>query len=92
MASTLPCPHEAVIVRYEDVKERKITITYNVLPVKLPKHTYPLFLVVAKGFGKEPMMLLTSYPVRTKIKEAIWRIIEIYLTRWKCDESFRYFL
>jgi hypothetical protein len=20
----------------------------------------------------------------------VWRIVEIYLTRWKCDESFRY--
>ena len=24
------------------------------------------------------------------MKESIWRIVEIYLTRWKCDESFRY--
>jgi hypothetical protein len=36
------------------------------------------------------MMLLTSCPVKTRIKETIWRIIEIYLTRWKCNESFRY--
>jgi len=50
----------------------------------------PLFLVVVKGFGKEPMMLLTSCPVNLKIQESIWRIVEIYLTRWKCDESFRY--
>ena len=35
-------------------------------------------------------MLLTSCPVNVKIKEAIWRIVEIYLTRWKCEESFRY--
>lgn len=37
MASALPCPHEAVIIRYEEGKERKITIAYNALPVKLPK-------------------------------------------------------
>lgn len=36
------------------------------------------------------MMLLASCPVNTRIKETIWRIVEIYLTRWKCDESFRY--
>ena len=36
------------------------------------------------------MMLLTSCPVQLKAKESIWRIVEIYLTRWKCDESFRY--
>jgi hypothetical protein len=90
IALSLPCPHEAVIVKYEEGKERKITVTYNALPVKLSTHVHPLFLVVAKGFGKEPMMLLTSCPVKTRIKETIWRIVEIYLTRWKCDESFRY--
>ena len=36
------------------------------------------------------MMLLTSCPINMKLKEIIWRIVEIYLTRWKCDESFRY--
>jgi hypothetical protein len=35
-------------------------------------------------------MRLTSCPVNTRMKETISRIIEIYLTRWKCDESFRY--
>jgi len=49
-----------------------------------------LFLVVVKGFGKQPMMLLTSCPINLKAKETIWRVVEIYLTRWKCDESFRY--
>ncbi len=34
-------------------------------------------------------MLLTSCPVNINAKEHIWRIVEIYLTRWKCDESFR---
>ena len=58
--------------------------------MKLPDKDYPLFLVVVKGFGKKPMMLLTSCPLNLKVKESIWRIVEIYLTRWKCDESFRY--
>lgn len=90
LASVLPCPHEAVIIKYEEGKEQKTTIFYNAVPVKLPDRDNPLFLVVAKGFGKEPMMLLTSCPVNMKLKESIWRIVEIYLTRWKCDESFRY--
>jgi hypothetical protein len=68
MAVALPCPHEAVIVKYEDGKEHKITIAYNALPVKLPRNNYPLFLFVAKGFGKEPMMLLTSCPINTRVR------------------------
>jgi hypothetical protein len=42
---------------------------------------------VVKGFGKKPMMLLSYYPVNMKHKESIWRIVEIYLTRWKCGAS-----
>lgn len=90
LATSLPCPHETVIIKYEDGKEEKTTVSYNALPVRLPEYEYPLFLVVVKGFGKVPMMLLTSCPVNMKTKESMWRIVEIYLTRWKCDESFRY--
>lgn len=90
LAATLPCPHETAIIKYEEGKEEKTTIFYNAVPVRLPDKGYPLYLVVVKGFGKKPMVLLTSCPVNMKLKESIWRIVEIYLTRWKCDESFRY--
>ncbi len=90
LATLLPCPHQTVIIKYEEGKEEKTTVSYNALPVRLPGKDYPLFLVVVKGFGRESMMLLTSCPVNLKVKEAIWRIVEIYLTRWKCEESFRY--
>ena len=42
-------------------------------------------IVAVKGFGKEPMLLLTNAGDKTP-KE----IVEIYLTRWKCEESFRF--
>ena len=90
LATLLPCPYQTVIIKYQDGQEDKTTVSYNALPVKLPGRRYPLFLVVVKGFGKMPMMLLTSCPVNLKSKESMWRIVEIYLTRWKCDESFRY--
>lgn len=90
LATALPCPHEAVMIKYEDGKERQTTVFYNAVAIRLPGHDAPLFLVVAKGFSKEPMMLLTSCAVNMKDRESIWRIVEIYLTRWKCDESFRY--
>jgi len=90
LASALPCPYDTVIIKYEEGKEQKTTVSYNALPVKLPGYDHPLFLVVVKGFGKAPMMLLTSCRLNVRIKETIWRIVEIYLTRWKCDESFRY--
>ena len=90
LAAALPCPHQTTIIKYEEGKEQKTTIFYNALSVKLPGRDYPLVLAVVKGFGTQPMMLLTSCAVQLKSKEHIWRIVEIYLTRWKCDESFRY--
>ena len=90
LVTPLPCPYQTVIIKYQDGQEDKTTVSYNAVPVKLPGRQHPLFLVVVKGFGKVPMMLLTSCPVNLKSKECIWRIVEIYLTRWKCDESFRY--
>lgn len=41
-------------------------------------------LVVVRGFGKDPMLLLTNVAKEPK------EILEIYLTRWKCEESFRF--
>lgn len=41
-------------------------------------------LVVVKGFGREPMLLITN------VKKDPIEILEIYLTRWKCEESFRF--
>lgn len=90
LAKCVPCPFEAKIIKYEEGKEKSIIISYNAVPVKLPNRKKKLYLVVIKGFGKEPMMLLTSCRVHLKVKESIWRITEIYLTRWKCEESFRY--
>jgi len=65
-------------------------VQYNALPVKLPSYAHRLYLVVVKGFGKEPMMLLTSCRLDIDTKESVWRIVEYYLARWKCDESYRY--
>lgn len=36
------------------------------------------------------MMLLISCSVEKHWKEAVWRIVEYYLGRWRCDESYPY--
>lgn len=45
-------------------------------------------LVVVKGMGKKPLILLTNLEVKTE--EDALGVMEIYLTRWKCEESFRF--
>ena len=90
LAKVLPTPYETALIIYEEGKERKKIVQYNAVPVKLPLYTHKLYMVVVKGFGEEPMMLLTSCRVERNRKESIWRIVEYYLARWKCDESYRY--
>src|SRR5512139_1825883 len=90
LAKVLPTPYETVLIVYEEGREKKRTVHYNAVPVKLPSYGHKLYLVVVKGFGEEPMMLLTSCLVERNRKESIWRIVEYYLARWKCDESYRY--
>ena len=82
------------MIIYDDGKEKRRTVQYNVIPVKLPQYDTKLYLVVVKGFGQKPMMpLIESFrgcPVDIHNKESVWRIVEYYLARWKCDESYRY--
>jgi hypothetical protein len=90
LAKVVPTPFETVLIVYEDGKKRRRMVQYNALSVRLPLFQHKLYLVVVKGFGMEPMMLLTSCAVDTHRKESVWRIVEYYLARWKCDESYRY--
>ena len=71
-------------------KECNIQISFGTMPVRLPM--FPdknLHLVVVKGFGQQPMMLLTSLPVDASFK-AQWRIVEGYLSRWRIEETIRF--
>lgn len=90
MAWRLSTPYETILIVYEDGKEKKRKIQYNAVEVKLPCYDNKLYFIVVKGFGQKPMVLLTSCHVNIRSKESIWRIVEYYLTRWKCDESYRY--
>jgi hypothetical protein len=71
-------------------QEKKRTVHYNAVPVKLPSYGHMLYLVVVNGFGEELMMLLTSCLLERSRLESVWRIVEYYLTRSKCDESSRH--
>ena len=71
-------------------KECNIQISFGTMPVRLPM--FPdrqLHLVVVKGFGQQPMMLLTSLPVDASFKSQ-WRIVEGYLSRWRIEETIRF--
>jgi hypothetical protein len=47
-------------------------------------------LVVVAGFGEELMLLLTNALDRARDSQSLWWIVQIYLTRWKIEETFRF--
>jgi len=82
-------PHERHIVKFIDGKEVPFDLRYGFVPVKLPDIKGSLNMVVVKGFGSQPMMLLTSLPIRAGEKD-LWFIIQAYLKRWSVEETIRF--
>jgi len=79
------CPHSRQIVIHRDKEVKKKTISVGHVRVQLPFHKEWLGLMVVKGYGEKPLMLLTNVDPEDPL-----RILEIYLTRWKCEESYRF--
>ena len=87
VADRCPCPHVRTIEIEKDGVRQKKTLTLGSATVYLPDHPKPLTLVVIKGYAEEPLMLLTNLDVTAV---GVDRVLEIYLTRWKCEESYRF--
>ena len=70
--------------------ERRVTIEFGVVPVRLPDIPDKLLhMVVVKGFGQKPMMLLTTL-AKTTTREALWQVVEGYITRWRVEDTIRH--
>jgi len=83
--------HRAQITKIDDGRETVLNIQFGVTRVAIydePGKWYNA--VVITGFGEDPMILFTNRQVNTRDSKAIYRIVEIYLTRWKCEECYRY--
>lgn len=78
------------VVREASGGEKKCHLEYGFRTVKLPaRRDVALTLVVIKGFGQEPLMLLTNVPVKNT-RASLWRIVRGYLTRWLVEETIRF--
>ena len=90
LAQTCPMMYATNIVREEKGKEVSLRLDYGFTPVRLPKHPdTPLWLVVVRGLGAEPMMVLTNLPMR-KSRKTLWWVVSAYLTRWRVEEAIRF--
>jgi len=77
------------IVKEVRGEEKAYHIEYGFRPVKLPGRDEQLYLVVVKGYGKEPMMLLTNVAVKRNRKQVEF-IVNGYLSRWLVEETIRF--
>ena len=78
------------VVHIEKGKEKIYQVHYGAEPIWLPGRKEKLLLVVVVGFGQEPLMLITNFLARVQDSESLWWIVQIYLTRWKIEETFRF--
>ena len=71
-------------------RECNVPVSFGAMPVRLPMHPEKeLHMVVVKGFGRDPMMLITSLPVSGSF-ESQWRVVDAYLSRWRVEETIRF--
>ena len=78
------------VVREEKGREVCRRLDYGFCRVRLPDHPdVPLWLVVVRGLGARPMMLLTNLPMRRNHK-VLWWAVSAYLSRWRIEEAIRF--
>lgn len=89
VAQECPMMFAETIVKMENGKEKALPIEYGYRAVQLPGHSQPLFLVVIRGFGAEPLMLLTNVAL-IHSRKSVWFIVKGYLARWRVEETIRF--
>ena len=77
------------IVRQTEDGEKAYHLEFGFWRVHLPNRTDDLTLVVVRGFGETPLMLLTNVAVRPS-RASLWAIVQGYLGRWMVEETLRF--
>jgi len=90
LAQNCTTPYGETVIKEEDGTEKAYVLHFGFRPVCLPAHPERnLSLVVVKGFGQQPLMLLTTEPMR-RCRNTLWWIVSAYMTRWRIEETIRF--
>ncbi len=89
VARNCPCPFAKAVAKLDGDREVHYTLRFGFRKVYLPERAEPLYLLVVHGLGAEPLMLLTTEPLR-KAYRCLWHWIRAYLRRWSIEETIRY--
>ena len=76
-------------LKFEAKNGKKAKCKISIVPVSLPKYqNRTLNLVVCKGLGKEPLMLLTNLDSDDPM--LCLTITKVYLMRWRIEEYYKF--
>jgi hypothetical protein len=89
VAASCPMRFAETVIKEEHGEEKRYQLEYGFRTVRLPDRPEPLALVVVRGFGPRPLMLLTNVTVLPS-RRSLWAIVEGYLTRWLVEETIRF--
>jgi len=76
-------------LKFESKDGEKLNCKISIVPVSLPKHLdTPLNLIICRGFGKEPLLLLSN--LESDDPRLCVTIVKVYLMRWRIEEYYRF--
>jgi hypothetical protein len=89
LGRSCPMLFNETVVREEAGQERLVHLSCGLRKVRLPGRKDALTLVVVRGFGEEPLMILTNLSVR-RSRKSVWHVVQSYITRWRIEDVIRF--
>jgi hypothetical protein len=90
LAASCPMKHIEIVTRETGDGVKSYKLEFGAMTVALPQRPdKPLRMVVVKGFGERPMLLLTTLAGTTS-RKSLWQVVEGYLTRWRVEDAIRF--
>jgi len=89
IAQDCPMVYAETIAKMDDGKKKVYHLEFGYRNVKFPYREETLGMLVVRGFGQQPMMLLTTEPLR-KSRKVLWRFVRAYMRRCSIEETIRY--
>ena len=89
LSVSCPMRYRERVIKEESAGEKVYDIEVGFRRVRLPGRAEPLALVVVRGLGSEPLMLLTTVRV-VKSRRSLLFVALSYLRRWQIEETIRF--
>jgi len=86
LATSCRMPYRERIIREEGSTEKVYSIEVGFRTVRLPGREERLAMVVVKGLGREPLMILANVEV-VKSRKSLMFVVLSYFRRWQIEET-----